>query len=103
MYACDCVCVRSLRCFAGRLCLVNVVFLCVGVFACLSVCVNVCVMEQMVFRPLCAIENSPYVTLREKYRYGGRCKRLSALIRSRSVCNSLVLQCTITPSRLHLV
>lgn len=32
-------------------------FLCI--FTC--VCANVCVMEQMVFRPLCAIEKCPYV------------------------------------------
>lgn len=43
--------------FAGFVCLVYVFF----VFVCMWVRVNVCVMEQMVFRPLCAIEKSPYV------------------------------------------
>lgn len=44
------------------------------VFVCIyaRICVKVCVVEQMVFRPLCAVEKSPYVALREKYRYGGR-------------------------------
>lgn len=33
----------------------------VCVHMCMHVRVNVCAMEQMVFRPLCAIEKSPYV------------------------------------------
>lgn len=35
--------------------------LCVFVHVCVHVRVDVCVMKQMVFRPLCAIEKSPYV------------------------------------------
>lgn len=36
--------------------------LCIFMFVCiLCVRVNVCAMEQMAFRPLCAIEKSPYV------------------------------------------
>ena len=35
--------------------------MCLVVFVCMRVRANVCVMEQMVFRPLCAIEKSPYV------------------------------------------
>lgn len=36
-------------------------YFCICVHMCRRVHVNVCVMEQMVFRPLCAIEKSPYV------------------------------------------
>ena len=36
--------------------------LCILVHMCLRLRVSVCEMEQMVFRPLCVIEKSPYVS-----------------------------------------
>ncbi len=36
-------------------------YFCVCVHMWMRVRVNVCAMEQMAFRPLCAIEKSPYV------------------------------------------
>lgn len=69
-----------------------------SMYFCMHICmymrVKVCVTEQMVLRPLCAVEKSPSVTLREKHRYGGRWKGLSALMQSGSVCKVLALYCS---------